>query len=147
MTRVSVIIPTHNRSALLREAITSIQNQTYPNWEVIIVDDGSQPPVDSESLHKDFGSRIRVLHNKHSVKQAYARDQGVQVATGEVVIHLDDDDLLAPNALEMGLAILEGDPSLELLYLNAQYGTKNFNSHRKSVHRSKRLKRRLRMKS
>ncbi|GAB4366780.1 MAG: hypothetical protein Kow0060_24340 [Methylohalobius crimeensis] len=120
MTRISVIIPTHNRSALLREAITSIQNQTYPNWEVIIVDDGSQPPVDSESLHKDFGSRIRVLRNEHAVKQAYARDQGVQVATGDVVVHLDDDDLLAPNALEMGLAIFESDPSLELLYLNVK---------------------------
>jgi hypothetical protein len=117
---VSVIIPTHNRPGLLREAIASIRNQTYADWEIVIVDDGSQPPVDMESLRKDFGSQILVVRYDHPLKQPYARDQGVQAATGDVVIHLDDDDVLAPNALEMGLAILENDPSLELVYLGVK---------------------------
>ncbi len=120
---VSVIIPTHNRPALLREAMASVRHQTYPDWEVIVVDDGSLPPVDEESLRKDFGSQIRVLRNEQPMKQPYARDQGVQVATGDVVIHLDDDDLLAPTALEMGIATLESHPSLELVYLGVKgYG-------------------------
>ncbi len=117
---VSVIIPTHNRPTLLREAMASVYHQTHSDWEVVIVDDGSQPPVDEESLRKDFGSRIRVLRNEQPMKQPYARDQGVRVATGDVVIHLDDDDLLAPTALEMGIATLESHPSLELVYLGVK---------------------------
>jgi len=120
MTRISVVIPTHNRPELLCEAVESVAQQSYPAFEIIVVDDGSQPPVDAESLRKDFGSRIRVIRNEQPMKQAYARDQGVQVALGDVVIHLDDDDLLEPKALELGLATLEGEPSLDLVYLGVK---------------------------
>ena len=120
MPRVSVIIPSHNRPELLREAVASVRNQTYSDWEIVIVDDGSQPTVDAESLRKDFASQIRVVRNDQPLKQPYARDQGVQAATSDVVVHLDDDDVLAPKALEMGLAILESDPSLELVYLGVK---------------------------
>lgn len=120
MPRISVVIPTHNRPGLLREAVASIQNQTFPDWEIVIVDDGSQPPVDAEPLRKDFGSRIQVVRNEQPLKQPYARNQGVQAATGDVVVHLDDDDLLAPKALEMSLVTLESDPSLELVYLGVK---------------------------
>jgi glycosyltransferase involved in cell wall biosynthesis len=105
-TCISVIIPTHNRPGLLREALASIRNQTYSDWEIVVVDDGSQPPGDIESLRRGFGAQIKVVRNDRPQKQPYARDQGAQVATGVVVIHLDDDDVLAPIALELGLAIL-----------------------------------------
>ena len=76
MPRISVVvIPTHNRSGLLREAVASIQNQTLPDWEIVIVDDGSQPPVDAESLRKDFGSRIRVVRNEQPLKPVQAAVQ------------------------------------------------------------------------
>lgn len=120
MPRISVIIPTHNRPGLLREAVASIRNQTFPDWEIVIVDDGSQPPVDAESLRKDLGPQIQVVRNEQPLKQPFARDQGVQAASGDVVVHLDDDDLLAPKALETGLATLESDPSLELVYLGVK---------------------------
>lgn len=120
MTLVSVIIPTHNRPALLHEAVASVSNQTHQEWEVVVVDDGSQPPVDAELLRRDFGSRVRVIRNEQPMKQPYARDQGVQAAAGNIVVHLDDDDLLAPNALEEGLVILESDPSIELVYLGVK---------------------------
>jgi len=120
MARISVVIPTHNRPELLREALESIAGQSYPAFEIIVVDDGSQTPVDAELLRKDFSSRIRVIRNEQPMKQAYARDQGVQVATGDMVVHLDDDDLLAPKALELGLATLKGEPSLELVYLGVE---------------------------
>lgn len=122
--RVSVIIPTHNRPGLLREAVGSVVGQTYSNWEIVIVDDGSRPPVCQDGLQKEFGSRIRVLRNDEPLKQPIARDQGVQAASGEIVVHLDDDDLLAPDTLEKGVAVLLGDPSLELVFLNVQgFGT------------------------
>ena len=120
MTTISVIIPSHNRPALLREAVASVHQQTYKDWEIIIVDDGSQPPVDEQALRKKFGSQIRVIRNELPMKQPYARDQGVRAATGDVVIHLDDDDLLAPEALEIGLTTLVSDPSVELVYLGVK---------------------------
>ena len=120
MTTISVIIPSHNRSTLLQEAIASVNSQTYKDWEVVIVDDASQPPVDELALRKDFGPNIRVIRNDEPMKLAYARDQGVQAAKGEVVIQLDDDDLLAPQALQMGLIALESDPTLELVFLGVE---------------------------
>jgi GT2 family glycosyltransferase len=120
MKKVSVVIPTHNRPSLLREAVNSVIGQTYSNWEIVIVDDGSQPPVCKDALQQDFGSRIRVLRNDEPLMQPYARDQGVKAASGEIVIHLDDDDLLAPDVLEKGLTALEDDPSLELVFLDVR---------------------------
>jgi hypothetical protein len=120
MPSISVVIPTHNRPGLLREAVASIRNQTFPDWEIVIVDDGSQPSVDVASLRKDFGSQIQMVRNEQPLKQPFARDQGVRAATSDVVVHLDDDDLLAPKALEMGLAALESDPTFELVYLGVK---------------------------
>ncbi|MHB1213711.1 MAG: glycosyltransferase family 2 protein [Thiobacillus sp.] len=120
MPRISVIIPTHNRPGLLREALACIRNQTFSDWEIVIVDDGSQPPVDTELLRRDFGTQLKILRNDKPLKQPYARNQGVQAATGDVVVHLDDDDLLAPHALEAGLAVLERDHALELVYLGVK---------------------------
>jgi glycosyltransferase involved in cell wall biosynthesis len=124
---VSVIITTHNRPRFLREAIASVRNQTCSDWEIVIVDDGSQPPVHAESLRKDFGSQIQVVRNDQPLRQPYGRDQGVQRATADVVVHLDDDDVLAPKALEMALATLESDSSLELVYLGVRgFGERAF---------------------
>lgn len=120
MPRVSVIIPTHNRLDLVREALASVRDQTVQDWEIVVIDDGSEPPVDADSLRSQFGPRIRILRNDTPRTQPYARDQGVQAASGEVVIHLDDDDLLAPDALEKGLSILESDDRLELVYLGVK---------------------------
>jgi glycosyltransferase involved in cell wall biosynthesis len=61
--RISVIIPTHNRPSLLREALASVRNQTCSDWEIVIVDDGSQPPVETEPLRKKFGKQIHVVRN------------------------------------------------------------------------------------
>lgn len=120
MPKVSVIIPSHNRHALLREAVASVCRQSYQKWEIIVVDDGSEPAVDAAALRDEFGPNIRVLRNERPAKQATARDQGVHVATGDVVVHLDDDDLLAPNALELGVTTLKDEPSLDLVYLGVK---------------------------
>lgn len=145
MLDVSVIIPSHNRPVLLREAIGSVCGQTYPHWQVVVVDDGSNPPVDAEALRTEFGSRILVVRNERPMTQPVARDQGARWATGEVVIHLDDDDLLAPTALEEGVAALESDTSLQLVFLNVRgFGEKEQDFNRvqrevveKSIERAK----------
>jgi glycosyltransferase involved in cell wall biosynthesis len=119
MLTVSVIVPTHNRPTLLRETIASVATQTYRPKEIVIVDDGSVPPVDCELLQREFDLSIKLARNDKPLKQAYARDQGVKIASGDLVIHLDDDDLLTPNALERLVGLLENNQSLELIFLGA----------------------------
>lgn len=117
---VSVIIPSHNRPHLLRESIKSVVKQSYLQWEIIVIDDGSQFPVDENLLRSEFGAEIRVLRNERPLGLARARYRGAQEARGEIIVHLDDDDLLAPETLEKGVAILEKDSSLDLIFLKVR---------------------------
>lgn len=120
MSLISVIIPTLNRPALLREAIVSVMAQTLPADEIIVVDDGSQPPVDETSLKSEFGPLVRVLRNPEPQGLAWVRNQGAMAATGKYVAHLDDDDLFAPETLAECTALLEADLALELVFVGVE---------------------------
>jgi glycosyltransferase involved in cell wall biosynthesis len=120
MSLISVIIPTLNRPALLREAIASVMAQTRPADEIIVVDDGSQPPVQEASLKSEFGSLVRVLRNPEPQGLAWVRNQGAMAATGKYVAHLDDDDLFAPETLAECSGLLEADPTLELVFIGVE---------------------------
>ena len=98
----AVVIPTHNRPEMLIEAIASVaeqSSQSETGVEIVIIDDSSSPPVDIENLHKLFPGPIKLHRNDSPCGLAYNRDKGVQLATADIVIHLDDDDKLAPGAL------------------------------------------------
>jgi len=117
---VSVVIPTQNRPALLDEALQSLVNQTMPPAEIIVVDDASTPAVDREALITKFGPTVRVLRNDMARGLAYSRNSGVEASSCDYVTHLDDDDLLAPEALAEALAVLSNDPALELVFLDVK---------------------------
>lgn len=120
MVAITAVIPTLNRPGLLREALRSLQQQTLPPDEIIVVDDGSTPAVDQAALNAEFGPSVRVLRNESSRGLAYGRNWGVEEANGKYVVHLDDDDLLAPTTLEEGHRILETDQTLEVLFLGVE---------------------------
>lgn len=117
---ISVIVPTQNRPALLDEAIQSLMSQTQPPAEVIVVDDASTPAVDGRTLVAKFGPKVKVLRNEVARGLAYSRNRGVEEATGDFVTHLDDDDLLAPEALAEAHAVLSHDPGLDLVFLGVE---------------------------
>ena len=95
----SVIIPTHNRAALLRKAVQSVADQTMGNWEVIIVDDGSTD--NTKEVIKEFqDSKIHYYHQENKERSA-ARNLGIEKATGLYVCFLDDDDYFLANHLEV----------------------------------------------
>jgi glycosyltransferase involved in cell wall biosynthesis len=105
MDKVSVIIPTYNRFTYLLNAIKSVQDQTYKNVEIIIVNDGS---TEDEYYNHDFGNNIKVIHLKKNTKdkfgfpcQGYVRTVGMKKATGKYIAFLDDDDIWLPNKLEL----------------------------------------------
>jgi glycosyltransferase involved in cell wall biosynthesis len=105
MLRFSVIIPTYNRAALLREAVESVFAQTFTDYEVIVVDDGS---VDTTSaVVASYGDRVRVYRQGNSGPGA-ARNLGIQNAVGEYVAFLDSDDLWFPWTLASYQSAIEG---------------------------------------
>ncbi|WP_430435148.1 glycosyltransferase family 2 protein [Methyloversatilis sp.] len=97
--RVSVVIPTYNRPALLREALASIAAQTCTDWEVVVVNDGSTPPIDAAALEAVVNGRLRLVRHDQPRGVAAARNSGFAAARGELIAQLDDDDRLAPEAL------------------------------------------------
>ncbi|MGB9586505.1 MAG: glycosyltransferase family 2 protein, partial [Anaerolineales bacterium] len=100
---VSVCIPHYNRPVQLKQAITSIEQQSYPNFEVIVVDDGStqaEAKVYLKELEKKFAPRgWKVLYQKNSYPGA-ARNHAARFAKGEYLFFMDDDNLAKPNELE-----------------------------------------------
>jgi glycosyltransferase involved in cell wall biosynthesis len=101
---VSVIIPAYNRGHTIENAIRSVQQQTYSNWEAVVVDDGSTDDTVQivKSMAKD-DNRIRlILHSKNRGAQA-ARNTGIKSARGSWVSFLDSDDEWLPESLSSRL--------------------------------------------
>jgi glycosyltransferase involved in cell wall biosynthesis len=97
---VSVIMPTYNRAALLPDAVRSVQAQTWRDWELIIVDDGSVDDTAAvlESLSRD-DRRLRLLANEGARGPAGARNTGIRAARGAAIAFLDSDDCWEPSIL------------------------------------------------
>jgi GT2 family glycosyltransferase len=100
---ISVVIPTYNRSAKVCAAVESALKQTYPNVEVIVIDDGSTD--DTQRRLSAYGKRIRVEYQANAGPAA-ARNHGIRIAQGEFIAFLDSDDLLLPTFLERCLCLL-----------------------------------------
>lgn len=117
---ISAVVPTQNRPVLLREAISSLISQSMPPSEIVVVDDGSSPPVDARALRAEFGSSVDILRNDRPKGLAYSRNRGVEESQGLYVVHLDDDDLLAETAIENAIRAFQADSSLELAFLGVK---------------------------
>jgi len=101
---ISVIIPTYNRSNLLKRAINSVLNQTFKDFELIVVDDNSAD--DTKEVVNRFGagdSRIKYIRHKRNKGGSAARNTGIKHAKGEYIALLDDDDEWLPEKLEKQL--------------------------------------------
>lgn len=98
---VSIILPTYNRSELIKRCVNSVLNQTYSNWELIISDDGSkdETPVVAEECTK-LDSRIKVIINKVNHGTPSNRNIGLSLSKGELVFFIEDDLILLPDCVE-----------------------------------------------
>ena len=92
---VSVIICTHNRPGTVHRAIASVLAQDYNDFEIIVVDDGSDPPAELLPAERDFACLIRVVHGRVGA----SRSVGLNSARGEFTAYCDDDDTWEPHHL------------------------------------------------
>ncbi len=115
-TKVSIIVPVFNGEYLIHRTIMSILNQTYPNWELIIIDDGSTDntiTVVNEYVKRD--ERIKLYRRDRDPKSASTcRNIGAEKSTGEYLIFLDSDDELKDYCLEQRVEVMSSDPVLTI---------------------------------
>ncbi len=115
---VSVIIPTYNRRALTIRAVESVLAQTYPHFEVIVVDDGSTDDT-IEYLSRIPDPRVKVLPIKHSGHPSIARNAGIEIAKGEYIALLDSDDEWLPPKLEKQVEVFTKLPATGMVCSDA----------------------------
>ncbi len=113
---VSVVIPTHNRERFLREAVASVAAQTYDNWELVVVDDGSTDGTRA-FLEGLADARVRPVWLARQGNAAALRNIGVQHAKGSHVAFLDSDDLWLPEKLVEQVKDLAANPECRWSYV------------------------------
>lgn len=117
---ISVIVPIYGVEKYLEECIRSIIGQTYPNLEVILVDDGSPDGCGAIcDRYAQMDDRIVVVHQKNGGAAA-ARNTGLRIATGEYLTFVDGDDYLEPDAYEIMLEALTAHDA-DIVHANLQY--------------------------
>jgi glycosyltransferase involved in cell wall biosynthesis len=111
--RVSVIMAVYNGERYLREAVASVRNQTFEDWELVLIDDGStdQTPAMCDALAV-ADRRIRVFHQKNSGLPAAGRNRAIREARGEFITFLDGDDLYHPDRIRRQIEILDACPEI-----------------------------------
>jgi GT2 family glycosyltransferase len=129
---VSVIIPTYNRWPLVGDAIDSVLAQSYGDFEVIVVDDGSTDYTVQQL--SGFGSRLRVLQQRNRGVSA-ARNLAARQARGKYLAFLDSDDLWLPEKLEIQTVFMEQNPSVQICQTEEVWIRNGVRVNPKSKHR------------
>lgn len=113
--KISVIIPTYNREQMIKEAIESVLSQTYKDFEIIVVDDGSTD--NTKKVLGPYKDKIKYLRRENKGAAA-ARNTGIKHARGKYIGFLDSDDLWRPTKLEKQVEILDKYKDISVVYSN-----------------------------
>jgi glycosyltransferase involved in cell wall biosynthesis len=119
---VSIVIPTYNRANLIGETIQSVINQSYTQWEIIVVDDGSED--DTQKVVGGYAdTRVRYVRIAHTGKLGAVRNYGIRQAKGDYIAFLDSDDLWRSDKLSIQLSLAVQYPRAAFLFSNGdQFG-------------------------
>ncbi len=118
MPKVSVIIPCYNQGMYIDETIESVLKQTFDDYEIIVVNDGSTDELTNEKLKNYHFPRVRVITTLNQ-GLAEARNTGIRNSSGEYILPLDADDTIADTYIEKAVAVLDKNPSAGIVYSRA----------------------------
>jgi len=120
MPSVSIVVATYNQAGFLTEAVASVRAQTFADWELLVVDDGSTDDTAAVAARFRDDDRLRYLPGAHA-ERAVARNRGVAAATGDLVAFLDADDLWRPEKLARQVAALAAAPGAGACYTASRF--------------------------
>ena len=120
MASVSVVMATFNRASYIEEALDSLARQGRPSLEVIVVDDASTDDTRARVERHGLGSRIRYRLQPANQGASVARNVGVEMARGDVIVFLDSDDILEPSHHAVMLEVMRSSPSVGLFSCDAR---------------------------
>ncbi|WP_299778166.1 glycosyltransferase family A protein [uncultured Formosa sp.] len=131
MTKVSIVVPVYNRADVILDTVNSIINQSYTDWELLLIDDGSTDET-RKVLAEIDNSELRILNfNREAFRKEkgapVCRNIGLEKASGEYVMFLDSDDLLSPSCLNDRVAKLKEFPETDFLVFSGAFFAKNIN--------------------
>jgi len=113
---ISIVLPTYNNDWCISEAIRSILGQTYTNWELIVVDDGSTDTTkDVLKFWEGHDKRIKAIYREENKGIAYSRNEGNDTATGELIAVMDSDDIMLAERLMAAVKTYQ-DKKYDVLY-------------------------------
>ncbi|MBN1230667.1 MAG: glycosyltransferase family 2 protein [Anaerolineales bacterium] len=115
MPRVSVVIPTYNRADLILETLDSVFRQSYRDYEIVVVDDGSTDDLKSVLQPYIQNGRIKYVYQENAGLPA-ARNTGIRHSKGEWIAFLDSDDLFTPDKLKRQIEYLDAHPEAVFLH-------------------------------
>lgn len=120
MPKISIIIPCYNQGQFLDEAVQSVLEQTFQDFEIIIVNDGSTDAQTKDILKNLNKPNTRVI-NTSNQKLASARNNGIKEATGKYILPLDADDKIGPEYLELANEILDNNSDIGIVYCLCEF--------------------------
>jgi glycosyltransferase involved in cell wall biosynthesis len=110
--RVSVIIPAFNSAVYIHETIESVKRQTYKDYEIIVIDDGSTD--DTRDIVKAYGDTVTYYYQSNK-GAGVPRNIGVRMSNGEYIAFLDHDDIWLPDKLNIQVSVMDADPGLSFV--------------------------------
>ncbi len=118
MTEVSVIIPAYNAERFIEEALESVFRQTFQDFEIVVIDDGSEDRT--ASICERYKGKIRYFYQENRGLAA-ARNAGVQISSAPYISFLDVDDLYLPEKIEVQKEFLDLHPEFDIVFSNFEY--------------------------
>jgi len=118
---ISIIVPCYNQSLYMRDTLDCLKNQTYQNWECIIVNDGSTDNTLDIAKEYITNDHRYILVDKANGGLADARNAGIRASHGRYILPLDSDDLIGPTYTGKAVAYLEQHPEIKLVYCRAKF--------------------------
>jgi len=132
--KVSVIIPVYNGANYIKDALESVFSQTYKDYEIIVVNDGSTD--DSEIILKPYMDTITYIYQENK-GSAEARNTGIRKAKGEYISFLDADDIWLPQKLEKQLKFLLSNPKYKMVFCDIKHSVRGSIIHNSYLHERK----------